>query len=87
MAKNHKNRGRVEILPLTSGFDHWRWANMVKALSSYPTWKAEAMMATGILVRNVNTGVLAKYNGWALESVDQRKAEAALAGRDNDPDQ
>lgn len=75
----HRNRGRIEILPLDSTYHRWTFKNLQKPMPA--GWTAEALVRDGLLMRCSRTGILAVWNSRAVMSVDQRKAEAALAAR------
>lgn len=75
---NHSNRGRIKCAPLVR-WRHGLLMGMPKSLEPLAfTYVNFPQVPDGILVRVVATGMLCKWVGGHLESVDQRKATAAL---------
>ncbi len=72
----HRNRGRINLLPLDSNRNVIR--HKVLAGSMPKGWKAEALTDDGMLMRCSHTGTLAIWQGDRLISVNANKAEAAL---------
>ena len=75
----HPHRGRITILPLDCPAHRRWWAALTEGLARHPSWRAEALVVGGLLIRHGQTGRLAKYAGDHIESIDERKADAALA--------
>ena len=85
----HPKRGRITILPLDCALHRQWWRSGVEGLSRHPLWQPEALIVGGLLIRHKQSGRLAKYAGDHIETIDERKAEAALAAFDgpcDDPD-
>lgn len=80
----HPNRSRITILPLDSTLNKWRWRYMVAEIDRHEGWQPEALIEDGCLIRNKMTRRLRIYRDGRILSVDERKAEAALAAR-HDP--
>lgn len=73
---NHGNRGRVIIRPLDTNYTRYHYKVLTDSLPR--GWRSEALIDDGLLARNIRTGSLAIWQGFAMKSVDPRKAEAAL---------
>lgn len=73
---NHGNRGRITIRPLNSNYARYHYKVLSESLPR--GWRPEALIDDGLLARNTHTGTLMIWQGFAMKSVDPRKAEAAL---------
>lgn len=76
------NRDRINLVPKDSSrLARWRWANAVEDIGRRsPQWQPVALIHLGgTLVRNRQTGVLAEHLCNRIVSVNQRKADAAIA--------
>ena len=73
---NHGGRGRISILPLDTVYARFHHETLSESLPK--GWKAEGLIAGGLLARNDRTGTLAIWQGYSMVSIDSRKAEAAL---------
>ena len=76
---NHPNRGRIIVLPLDSTYRKYHHKVMSDALARHNGWIAEAMIEDGLLIRSKASGLLAIFRGDRIVSVDQKRAETALA--------
>ena len=76
------NRDRINLVPKnSSSLTRWRWNNAVEDIGRQsPQWQPVALIYLGgTLVRNRKTGVLAEHLYNRIVSVNQRKAESAIA--------
>ncbi len=73
---NHGNRGRITIRPLDTNYARYHHKTLADRLPK--GWQPEGLIDDGLLARNIHTGTLMVWQGFAMKSVDPRKAEAAL---------